>query len=182
MDQEMKEYLERSLLGLAFRDDIEKLRQEFKVNFKQLREEEKTSLNEWRDEFKKEFERLRKESKIDIGSIQEMINQDFERVRSEIQSLFKQFNLLKENINSIIDQSIKGLRDSLQFKEGMESIQEEIKPLMDEIVLIKERMKEGFVETREELGSMMKFSYADLEKRLNSLEARIKALEKMVFP
>jgi hypothetical protein len=32
------------------------------------------------------------------------------------------------------------------------------------------------------LGSMMKFSFADLEKRLNALEARIKALEKMVFP
>jgi hypothetical protein len=29
---------------------------------------------------------------------------------------------------------------------------------------------------------MIKFSHADLEKRLNALEARIKALEKMVFP
>jgi hypothetical protein len=29
---------------------------------------------------------------------------------------------------------------------------------------------------------MMKFSFADLEKRMNALEARIKALEKMVFP
>jgi hypothetical protein len=43
-------------------------------------------------------------------------------------------------------------------------------------------MKEGFIDAKEELGSMMKFSYADLEKRLNALEARIKALEKMVFP
>jgi hypothetical protein len=32
-----------------------------------------------------------------------------------------------------------------------------------------------------ELNLMMKFSFADLEKRLNALEARIKALEKMVF-
>jgi hypothetical protein len=29
---------------------------------------------------------------------------------------------------------------------------------------------------------MMKFSCADLEKKINALEARIKALEKMVFP
>jgi hypothetical protein len=43
-------------------------------------------------------------------------------------------------------------------------------------------MKEGFVDVKEELGSRMKFSFADLEKRLNALEARIKALEKMVFP
>jgi hypothetical protein len=43
-------------------------------------------------------------------------------------------------------------------------------------------MKEGFIDVKEELGSMIKFSYADLEKRFNTLEARIKALEKMVFP
>jgi hypothetical protein len=43
-------------------------------------------------------------------------------------------------------------------------------------------MREGFVGVKEELGSMIKFSYADLEKKLNALEARIKALEKMVFP
>jgi hypothetical protein len=38
------------------------------------------------------------------------------------------------------------------------------------------------VEVKEELGSMIKFSYADLEKKFSALEARIKALEKMVFP
>jgi hypothetical protein len=43
-------------------------------------------------------------------------------------------------------------------------------------------MREGFIDVKEELGSMMRFSYADLEKRFNALEARIKALEKMVFP
>jgi hypothetical protein len=34
---------------------------------------------------------------------------------------------------------------------------------------------------KEELGAMLKFSFADLEKRVAALEARIKALEKMVF-
>jgi hypothetical protein len=34
---------------------------------------------------------------------------------------------------------------------------------------------------KEELGAMLKFSFADLEKRIGVLETRIKALEKMVF-
>jgi len=29
---------------------------------------------------------------------------------------------------------------------------------------------------------MMRFSFADIEKKLNALEARVKALEKMVLP
>jgi hypothetical protein len=52
----------------------------------------------------------------------------------------------------------------------------------EEIGLLKERIKEGFGEVREELGSMIKFSYADLERRFSALEARVKALEKMVLP
>ncbi len=173
MDHETKEYLERRLLSLALRDDIEKLRQEFKVYLKQRGDEERANLNEWKEEFKREFEKFGKEGKIEIGPFQEMINQDFDRIKKEIQNFFEQFNWVRDELRSIIDQSVK---------EWRENIREDIKPLVDEIALIKEKMKEGFVETREELGSMIKFSYADLEKRLNALEARIKALEKMVFP
>jgi predicted nucleic acid-binding Zn-ribbon protein len=68
------------------------------------------------------------------------------------------------------------------LREGMESLREGIKQVTEDIASIKEKMKEGFVDVKEELGSMMRFSYADLEKRFNALEARIKALEKMVFP
>jgi len=47
---------------------------------------------------------------------------------------------------------------------------------------LNEKIKEGFNEVKEELGSMIKFSYADLEKRFGTLEARLKALEKLVLP
>ena len=46
---------------------------------------------------------------------------------------------------------------------------------------LKEKMRENLTEVKEELGSMIKFSYADLEKKIAALEARIKALEKMTF-
>jgi len=68
------------------------------------------------------------------------------------------------------------------FKEGMESLGDGIQKVTEEVASIKEKMKEGFGEVKEELGSMIKFSYADLEKKISALEARIKALEKMVFP
>jgi len=68
------------------------------------------------------------------------------------------------------------------LKDGIESLKEGIKEVAEEIVYIKEMMKDGFVEVQTELGSMMRFSYADLERKFNALEARIKALEKMVFP
>ncbi len=45
-----------------------------------------------------------------------------------------------------------------------------------------QKIKNAFTEVKEELGAMMKFSYADFEKRLATLEARIKSLEKMVLP
>ena len=68
------------------------------------------------------------------------------------------------------------------LKDGVESLIEGIKQLTEKIASVKEKMREGFIDVKEELGSMMRFSYADLEKRFNALEARIKALEKMVFP
>jgi archaellum component FlaC len=68
------------------------------------------------------------------------------------------------------------------LKEGVESLKGEINRVTEGIAALNEKIKLGFTEIKEELGSMIKFSYADLEKKLNALEARIKALEKMVFP
>jgi hypothetical protein len=68
------------------------------------------------------------------------------------------------------------------LRDGMESLGQGIKQTAEEIASIEKKMKEGLVDVKEELGSMMRFSYADLEKRFNALEARIKAIEKMIFP
>jgi hypothetical protein len=190
MDQETKQYLERILLSLATRDDIEKVRQESKINFRQLREEEKANVNEWRQEFKKELEPFGKEGKFEIGPIQEMVHQELQKNRLESQTVFEQSNQslantlqgIIEELKSAFDHSKQEIGSPLQLSEGMESLREGIKQLTEEFVSIKEKMKEGFVETKDELGSMIKFSYSDLEKKFNALEARIKALEKMVFP
>jgi hypothetical protein len=55
MDPETKEYLERILLGLTGKEDLEKLRQETKSNFRQLKEESKNQILEWKQEVKADF-------------------------------------------------------------------------------------------------------------------------------
>jgi hypothetical protein len=64
----------------------------------------------------------------------------------------------------------------------MESLEDAMKKVTEEVASITAKMKEGFVEVKEELGAMIKFSYADLDKKFSALETRIKALEKLVFP
>jgi len=69
-----------------------------------------------------------------------------------------------------------------RFGEKVVNLSDQIRKTTEEITALNEKIKEGFNEVKEELGSMIKFSYADLEKRFTTLEARVKALEKMVLP
>jgi hypothetical protein len=82
MDLETKEYLERLLLGLTTKEDLEKLRQETKSNFRQLKEENKNQVLEWRQEVKADFEQLKKGGKpIRSGKNSEM---EFRSSRSRL--------------------------------------------------------------------------------------------------
>ncbi len=213
MDRETMEYLERMLLGLTTKEDLEKLRQETKSNFRHLREENKNQNLEWKQEVKADLEQVRKESRVDIGPIQEEIKQRLEKSQMETQSALDQsIRIMESSLHKIgeeikigFDQRKQEMESSLQLikegeinnianlihntksdidelKAGIGGLREEIKKTAEEIVRLNKNIGEGFVEVKEELGSMIKFSYADLEKKFNALEARIKALEKMVFP
>ena len=190
MDEEIKEYLERALLGLTSKEDFEKLRQEMKSNFRQLREENKNQILEWRQEVKADFELLKEEGKIRIDSGKEF-RDGIQELKVENQSIFDQLiqkmELLLQKVKEEAETHWVRLKEGASMdtgglKDGMENLGEGMKKMTDEVASIREKMKEGFVEVKEELGSMIKFSYADLEKKFSALEARIKALEKMVFP
>jgi hypothetical protein len=191
MDAETKEYLERILLGLTTKEDLEKLRQETKSNFRQLKEENKNQILEWRQEVKADFEQLRKGEAGETDPIRKEFRDGIQELKVETQSAFDQsiqkvetlLQDLKEERETHSDDARGGASmDVSGLKDGMESLREGIKEVTEEILYIKEKMKDGFVEVQVELGSMIRFSYADLERRFNALEARIKALEKMVFP
>jgi chromosome segregation ATPase len=88
----------------------------------------------------------------------------------------------EEGINNIVHLGKETRTDFDELRNTLNGFREEIKKMAEEVKVLNEKIKEGFIEVKDELGSMIKFSYADLEKKLNALEARIKALEKMVFP
>jgi len=191
MDLETKEYLERIWVGLSTKEDLEKLRQEMKSNFRQLKEESKNQILEWKQEIKADVEQLKKGRSEETDPIRMEFREGIQELKAETQSSLGQVvqrleNLLQEikeerEIPPVHAKEGAGI-DASGLKDGIESLRAGIKEITEEILFIKEKMKDGFVEVQTELGSMMRFSYADLEKKFNALEARIKALEKMVFP
>jgi hypothetical protein len=191
MDQETKEYLERILMGLTTKEDLEKLRQETKSNFRQLKEENKNQILEWKQEVKADLEQLRKGEAEQADPMRKEFRDGMQGLKVETQSALDQsFQKIETLLQEIKEAGETPSSEARQrpgievsgLKDGIESLREGIKEVTEEILYIKEKMKDGFVEVQTELGSMMRFSYADLERKFNALEARIKALEKMVFP
>ena len=213
MDEKTKEYLDRSLVGLTAKEDLEKLRQEMKSSFRQLKEENKNQILEWKKDLKTAIDLLSVERRVDVGPIREEINQGLQKAELEAQSALNRANefvtsllqRIQEEVRNDIDRSkqelgstlrmikdegvnnVSDLRremstDSTRFGERVDSLREEIRKVADEMTALNQKIKEAFTDVKEELGSMIRFSYADLEKRLTTLEARIKSLEKMVLP
>ena len=191
MDQEIKDYLERKLTILATKDDIEKIRQETNANFRKLKEENKTQATEWKEEIKGDLGQLIKSKGLEIDPIQETMKEGLIKIRVETQSAVDQ---LKQTVESSLQrlkeagevQAFRSKEETKstmdQLKEGMEKFQGQMKKIGDDMVSLDEKIRDGFTGVKEELGSMIKFSSSDLEKKLAALEARVKALEKMVLP
>jgi polyhydroxyalkanoate synthesis regulator phasin len=75
-----------------------------------------------------------------------------------------------------------GNAHATRSREGIDRFQDQMKKIEENMVTLEEKIREGFTGVKDELGSMIKFSYSDLEKKVAALEARVKALEKMVLP
>jgi uncharacterized phage infection (PIP) family protein YhgE len=195
MDKESREFLEKKFLILAQKDDVEKMRQETKAAFRQVKEENKTQILEWKEDTKKALDQIRKEWTLGMDPLREEIRKKFEKLGEEIKAawalskteIVSQLQLVREdgkkNITSALDFSRKETKvDIDRLNAGLEGITGKADKVTDEIGVLSEKMREGFAELKDELGSMIKFSFADLERKLNALEARVKALEKKVMP
>lgn len=191
MDQEIKDYLERKLTVLATKDDIEKIRQETNANFRKLKEENRSQATEWRQEIRGDLEQLTKSKGPEPDLIQETMKEGLMKIRVESQSAVDQ---LKQTIESSLQrlketgevQAFRSKEETKsavdQFKEAMEKFQGQMKKIGEEMVSLNQEVREGLTGVKDELGSMIKFSYSDLEKKLSALEVRVKTLEKMVLP
>ncbi|MGQ9645839.1 MAG: hypothetical protein ACUVWO_04785 [Thermodesulfobacteriota bacterium] len=180
MDQEMKDYLDRKLTLLATRDDIEKVRQESNANFRKWKEENKNQATEWKNGIKADLEQFIKDHRTEIGPIREEMKEWAKKIEEGTQSALHQ---LRQTMDSSL-QTLKEAADVqvIHSKEGVGEFQNQMKKIEEKMVTLEEKMGEGFTGVKEELGSMIKFSYSDLEKKLAALEARVKTLEKMVLP
>jgi len=164
MDKETREYLDQKYIGLTGKEDLEKLRQEMKASFRQLKEEGKTQLLEWKQGIITALEESRKQWSPELGSVREEILKALEREEKGVLP------------------SIQETQSSLgELKTGLNQIQGQARQLVTDVGTLNEKVRDGMVEVKEELGAMIKFSYADLEKKLNALEARIQVLEKIVI-
>lgn len=204
MDQETKDYLDQRLLVLVKKEDIEKLRQETKAIFRQLKEENKTQLLEEIQGIKSDLEKWLREERETLDSIRTEFKEKQSSLDRWDRGLVSSLQQLKAEIQSMFDQSkeetgrnIERIREEetvqrthsrKEWKEeiermekGGEEFREELRRIADGTASLPGKIKEEFTEIKEELGSMMRFSFADLEKKVSALEARIKALEKMVF-
>lgn len=164
MDKETREYLDQKNIGLARKEDLEKLRQEAKASFRQLKEEGKAQLLEWKEEIAAALEESRRQWNVEFGSVRQEILKGLERGKEDLLP------------------SLQETRSDLgELKAGLSEIQDQVKQLVTEVGTLNEKVRAGMVEVKEELGAMIKFSFADLERKLNTLEARIQVLEKMVI-
>jgi len=200
MDKEMRDYLDQKLLVLATKDDVEKLRQESKANLRPLREE----VDLIREEAKEGLQKIRLEIQSTYDQANRAIDQSLQRFREEgaaqviqwreefradIGPLKEGMDRLQQQVTQMEEGAIQVIQWREEFRAVIEPLREEVdrlkqqvKQMAEEIAALDGKIKEGFTEVKEELGSMIKFSYADLEKRFTALEARVKALEKMVLP
>jgi hypothetical protein len=180
MDQEIKDYLERKLTLLATKDDIEKIRQETNANFRKLKEEDKSQATEWRREIKEDMEKISKSRSIEIGPIREEMKEWVRRIEDGTQFAFSQF---RQAADSFL-QRMKDAGDpgTTGPREGIDKFLGQMKKIEENMVTLEEKIREGFTGVKDEMGSMIRFSSSDVEKKLAALEARIKTLEKMVLP
>jgi len=208
MDKETREYVDQKSVSLVRKEDIEKLRQETKASFRQLREESKTEGLALKEEIRANLEESRKQWQAAGAVLHEEILKGFQHLKGENQSVLGQsnraiesslqkiegdvklaFDQSKQQCDSIVKEGKKELIQSIQeskadmvgLRERLGNIEEQIKKAVEGMEASGEKVREGLTEVKEELGSMIKFSYADLERRLNALEARIKVLEKIVL-
>lgn len=145
-----------------------------------MKEETLSSLHRVHVELESSLQATREETKNTLLQIKQEIASDLRFMREEgnanlTQSWergFTQLSLWKDETKSDVN----------RLGEGIENLQSQVRTALGEIAVLNEKVKEGFLEVREELGAMIKFSYADLERRIAALEARVKTLEKRILP
>jgi len=157
MDQETKTYLDQRLFTVVNKEDLEKLRQEVKANYRQLREETKTHLLEGFELIKVGLERTPREEKEKRDSFRTEVRERLEKLSNETKPLLEQWNQglvssldrLREEVQSVFAHAKLEMSRNLQMVQEEQARQgassrEEWKVEID-------RMAKGVEEVREQI-------------------------------
>jgi hypothetical protein len=165
--EDIKEEMKK--LGLKIQSTLLQSIQSIESSFQKMKEETSTAIQQ---------------SKTEVGFNLQMIKEETNTaILQSRQEIASSLQLMREEGRANLAQSGEETKVELnRLGEGVGNLNDQIRAAIQEITALNEKIKEGFNEVKEELGSMIKFSYADLEKRFGTLEARLKALEKLVLP
>jgi predicted nucleic acid-binding Zn-ribbon protein len=183
MDKETLEYLDQKWFGLATKDDIEKLRQETKAGFRPIPpalEDVKEGLRKLQTETQSTLDQTNLKVESLLQQTREETGVAFDQANKGMNSLLQ--TVLQEERQSFTSAAGETQKEIEHLNAGVGKIDEQIRRLIEEMTTLSGTIRGGFKEIKEELGAMIKFSSADLEKKIHALETRIKALEKIVFP
>jgi len=171
--------------------DIDPIREDIKEEMKKLELKIQSTLLQSIQSIESSLQKMKEEtstaiqqSKTEVGFNLQMIKEETNTaILQSRQEIASSLQLMREEGRANLAQSGEEAKVELnRLGEGVGNLNDQIRAAIQEITALNEKIKEGFNEVKEELGSMIKFSYADLEKRFGILEARLKALEKLVLP
>jgi len=167
--QEIKGDLEQLTKSKGLEPDL--IQETMKEGLMKIRAESQSAIDQLKQTMGKGLE---------ADLIQETMKEGLMKIRLESQSAIDQ-------LRQTMDASLQRMKEAgegqaIHSRAGIDKFQDQMKKIEENMVTLEEKIREGFTGAKDELGSMIKFSYSDLEKKLSSLEARVKTLEKMVLP
>ena len=175
-------------------NDLLESKKEIKANLEELGKEWKAEVEAIRKAWTEGVQRLRQETHSMISQSGHAMDVSFHEVKEDVKTILSQgkqdlisnLRLIREGGKEDLEASLSSSRretkaDLDRLDERLTRLQEQTQKAAEEFGPLGDKVQASLMEVKDELSSMIKFSFAELERRLNALEARIKVLEKIVL-
>jgi len=167
--------------------ELKRKLEEVREDFKGWQKDIELNLNSAISESSFAISKIEKEKESLVKQFQEEVEPRFKTLKDEI---IDSLNMVNLKLHSYIEEgqenafkSIKALEPQInELKKDIESIKNQTNKVIGEIGTFYDKMIRELKEMKDEVGYMVKLSYRDFERRLEALEQRVKAIEKIVFP
>ena len=169
---------------------LQEWKEETHARVEELRKRLEEEFGSFREDMLKEFQKLLQGTQLMFHQSGQKMELSLQKIRDEAKALHEQseqdrdalLSSLQEAGRKDITPTIQEIRSEVNgLREGLMQIQGQFKEVTGTLEASSGRIVGSVDEVKEELGAMIRFSFADLERRLNALEARIKVLEKIVL-